>query len=122
MQRHGDLSKTDGSGFDQDSEKFRKSRDVLRGRRGHSDTHLGRTHRQTRLDKVFDCKKRAGLKCKPSKCEISTDSIKYLGSMEDRPGPDAVEAVLSWKAPRTDTQLIMCVRIPWDLPIITASS
>ena len=30
--------------------------------------------------------KRAGLKCKPSKCEILRDSIKYLGRMVDRHG------------------------------------
>ena len=63
-----------------------------------------------RLDEVFGCMKRAGLKCKPSKCEILRDSIKYLGRMVDRhgvrPDPDAVEAVLTWKAPRTDTQLM----------------
>ena len=54
--------------------------------------------------------KRAGLKCKPSKCEILRDSIKYLGRMVARhgvrPDPEAVEAVLTWKAPRTDTQLL----------------
>ena len=63
-----------------------------------------------RLVEVFGCMKRAGLKCKPSKCEILRDSIKYLGRMVDRhgvrPDPEAVEAVLTWKAPRTDTQLI----------------
>ena len=62
------------------------------------------------LDEVFGCMKRAGLKCKPSKCEILRDSIKYLGRMVDRhgvrPDPEAVEAVLTWKAPRTDTQLL----------------
>ena len=62
------------------------------------------------LDEVFGCMKRAGLKCKPSKCEIFRDSIKYLGRMVDRygvrPDPEAVEAVLTWKAPRTDTQLL----------------
>ena len=62
------------------------------------------------LDEVFGCMKRAGLKCKPSKCEIHRDSIKYLGRMVDRhgvrPDPDAVEAVLTWKAPRKDTQLM----------------
>ena len=51
------------------------------------------------LDEVFACMKRAGLKCKPSKCEILKDSIKYLGEMVDkhgiRPDPDAVEAVLT---------------------------
>ena len=61
------------------------------------------------LDEIFGCIKRVGSKCKPSKCEILRDSIKYLGRMLDRHGvrPDleAVEAVLTWKAPRTDTQL-----------------
>ena len=51
------------------------------------------------LDEVFACMKRAGLKCKPSKCEILKESIKYLGKMVDkhgiRPDPDAVEAVLT---------------------------
>ena len=62
------------------------------------------------LDEVFGCMKRAGLKCKPSKCDILRDSIKYLGRMVDRhcvrPDPEAVKAVLTWKAPRTDTQLM----------------
>ena len=62
------------------------------------------------LDDVFGCMKRAGLKCKPSKSEILRDSIKYLERMVDRhgvrPDPEAVEAVLTWKAPRTETQLL----------------
>ena len=67
-----------------------------------------------RLSEVFGCMKRAGLKWKPSKCEILRDSIKYLGRMVDRhgvrPDPEAVEAVLTWKAPRTDTQLLVETR------------
>ena len=63
-----------------------------------------------RLDEVFGCMKRAGLKCKPSKREILRDSIKYVGRMVVRHGlrsdPEAVEAVLKWKIPRTDTQLM----------------
>ena len=63
-----------------------------------------------RLDEVFECMKRSGLKCKPSKCEILKDSIKYLGRMVDRhgirPDPDAVEAVLTWKSPKTEHQLM----------------
>ena len=62
------------------------------------------------MHEVFGCMKRAGLKCKPSKCEILRDSVKYLGRMVDRhgvrPDPETVEAVLTWKAPRTDTQLL----------------
>ena len=63
-----------------------------------------------RLDEAFDCMKRAGFKYKPSKCETFWDSIKYLGRMSDRhgvrPDPDVVEAVLTWKAPGADTQLM----------------
>ena len=63
-----------------------------------------------RLDEVFACMKRSGLKCKPSKCEILKDSIKCLGRMVDkhgiRPDPDAVEAVLTWKSPKTEHQLM----------------
>ena len=45
-----------------------------------------------RLDEVFARLKRAGLKCKPSKCKILKDSIKYLGRMVDKHGirPDPV--------------------------------
>ena len=50
------------------------------------------------------------LEVQPSKCEILRVSIKYLGRMVDRhgvrPDPEAVEAVLTWKAPRTVTQLL----------------
>ena len=63
-----------------------------------------------RLDEVFACMKRSGLKCKPSKCEILKDSIKYLGRMVDKHGirqdPDAVEVVLTWKSPKTEHQLM----------------
>ena len=62
------------------------------------------------VDEVLGCIKRAGLKRKPSKYEILRDSIKYLGRMVHRHGvrtdPEAVEAVLTWKAPKTDTQLM----------------
>ena len=54
--------------------------------------------------------KTAGLKCKPSKCEILKDSIKYLGRMVDKHGiradPDALEAFLTWKSPKTEHQLM----------------
>ena len=63
-----------------------------------------------RLDEVFTCMKQAGLKCKPSKCEVLRDSIKYVGCLVDRhgvrPDPEVAEAVLTWKAPKTDTQLM----------------
>ena len=63
-----------------------------------------------RLDEVFACMKRSELKCKLSKCETLKDSIKYLGRIVDRhgirPDPDAVEAVLTWKSPKTEHQLM----------------
>ena len=63
-----------------------------------------------RLDEVFTGMKQASLKCKPSKCEILRGSVKYLGRHVDKhgviPDPEAVEAVLTWKAPKTDTQLM----------------
>ena len=46
---NGNLSKTDGSRFDQDNEELRKPRDVLRGRQGHSDTHLDRSKLESKL-------------------------------------------------------------------------
>ena len=63
-----------------------------------------------RLDEVFARMKRAGMKRKPSKGEILKDLIKYLGMMVDKYGrrtdPDAVEAVLTWKSPKTEHQLM----------------
>ena len=62
------------------------------------------------IDELFTCLKQVGLKCKTSKCEILRDSVKYLGRLVDkhgvRPDSEAVEAVLTWKAPTTDTQLM----------------
>ena len=62
------------------------------------------------LDEVFACMKTVGLKCKPSKCEVLKDSIKYLRRMVDkhgiRPDPDALEAFLTWKPPKTDYLLM----------------
>ena len=63
-----------------------------------------------RLDEVFSCIKQAGLKCKSSKCEILRNSIKCLGRLVDkhgvRPDPEVVEAALTWKESKTDTQLM----------------
>ena len=44
VQRNGHFSKTDGSGFDQSDIEVREPCDVLRGRRGHSDTNPGRPY------------------------------------------------------------------------------
>ena len=63
-----------------------------------------------RLDEVFTCMKQAGLKCKPRKCEILGDSIKYLDRLVDKhrvkPDLEAVGVVLTLKATKTDTQLM----------------
>ena len=63
-----------------------------------------------RLDEVFACMMTAKFKCKPSKCAILKESINYLRKMVDkhgiRPDPDAVEAVLTWKSPKTEHQLM----------------
>ena len=63
-----------------------------------------------RLDKVLACMRRAGLKCKHSKCSILKDSTKYLGRRVERhgirPDPDAVEAVLKRKSLKTEHQLM----------------
>ena len=52
-----------------------------------------------RLDEVFGCMKRAGLKCKPPKCENLRDSKNHQGRMLERhglrPDPEAVEAMLT---------------------------
>ena len=62
------------------------------------------------LDKEVNCMKEVGLKSKTSKCELLRDSKTYLGrhvhKHGTRPDPEAVVAVLTWKAPRTDTQLM----------------
>ena len=54
-----------------------------------------------RLDEVSTCMKQASLKCKPFKCEILRDSIKYLGRLVDkhgvRPDREATEAMLHGK-------------------------
>ena len=49
-------------------------------------------------------------KSNPSKCEILKDLFKYLVEKVNkhgiRPDPDAVEAVLTWKSPKTEHQLM----------------
>ena len=108
LQCHGHISTIDGTRIDKCNEEKWQPGDGLRGRRGNSDTYI-RDHIE-RLDDVFACMKRAGLKCKSSKCDIPKDSIKYLGRMVDKHGirsdPDAVEAKLTWKSPKTEHQLV----------------
>ena len=56
-----------------------------------------------RLDEVFACMERSGLKCKPSKCEILKDSVNTWAEWWTG---KAVEAVLTWKSPKTEHQLM----------------
>ena len=102
-QCHGYISTVDGTCIDRCDKEVWQSGNVLIATPTLED-HI------ERLDEVFACMKRSGLKCKPSKCKKLKDSIKYLGRMVDRhgirPDPDAVEAVLTWKSPKTEHQLM----------------
>ena len=55
----------------------------------------------TRLNQAL---RQAGLKCKPEKCDLLKQSVKYLGRVVDaegmKPDPEAVEPVISWRPPR----------------------
>ena len=93
LQCHGYISTTDGTRIDKRNEEYGNLvmcyvDDVVIGIPTLEDYI-------ERLDEVFACMKRAGLKCKPSKCTILKDSVKYLGSMVDKlgikPDPDAAE-------------------------------
>jgi transposase InsO family protein/predicted aspartyl protease len=57
------------------------------------------------LTQVLDRIRYAGLKLKPSKCTIGSDSIMYLGHIVDRDGvrcdPAKIEKVKNWPTPRT---------------------
>ena len=97
LQRHGYVSTIDGTRIDRCNKEIRNLvmcyvDDVV------ITTPTLEDHIE-RLDGVFACMKKLGLKCKPSECEILKDSINYLGRMVDRhgirPDPDAVEAVLT---------------------------
>ena len=65
-----------------------------------------------RLNEMFACINRAGLKYKPSKCETLKDSLKYLLRMVDKLDPDAVEAVLTWKSPKSEHKLLTFLDSP----------
>ena len=74
VQCHGNLSKTDGSGFDSITNKYGTLvisyvDDVVIATPTLSDNIY-------RLDEVLYCMKRADLKSKPSKCDLLRDSIK----------------------------------------------
>ena len=72
-----------------------------------------------RLDVVFGCMKRAGLKCKPSKCEILRDSIKYLGRMVDRhAGPGSSGSSVDMESPQNGHTAPELLRVCQLLPRI----
>ncbi len=57
------------------------------------------------LDEVFGRIKMAGLRCKPAKCELLKESIKFLGRVVEkgkmRPDESMIETVLKWTEPRS---------------------
>ena len=63
----------------------------------------------TRLRKVFQKIKDAGLKLKPSKCEFFRTKIKYLGHVVTREGiesdPSKIEAIKNWPTPKEVTHV-----------------
>ena len=62
-----------------------------------------------RLQAVFDKLKTAGLKLKPSKCELFKKQINYLGHVVGQEGvstdPDKIKAVTEWPRPTTVTEI-----------------
>ena len=54
----------------------------------------------TRLEAVFERLAAAGLKLKPSKCELFQTSLKYLGHIVSEKGiatdPTKIEAIRNW--------------------------
>ena len=62
-----------------------------------------------RLDEVFKKLREAGLKCKPSKCEILKGEVVYLGRLINQegvqPDPKSVRVVLKWEVPRNKWEL-----------------
>ena len=62
-----------------------------------------------RLQAVFDKLKAAGLKLKPSKCELFKKQINYLGHVVGQEGvstdPDKIKAVTEWPRPTTVTEV-----------------
>ena len=97
LQGHDYVSTIDDTRIDKCNEEIWQPGDLLRGRRGNSDTYSRGPRRATRRGVRLHKKSRT--KCEPSKCEILKDSSKYVGRMVDkhdiRPDPDAVEAVLT---------------------------
>lgn len=62
-----------------------------------------------RLKEVFERLRQAGLKLKPSKCELFKTQVKYLGHIVSGNGvstdPDKVEAIKYWPVPTTVTEV-----------------
>ena len=84
MQCDGDLSKTHGSGLTSIKKKYGILvmcfvNDVVIATPTLNDYI-------DKIDEISDSMKRADLKCKPSKCRILRDSIKYKGIIMDKHG------------------------------------
>ena len=63
----------------------------------------------TRLEGVLEKLAKAGLKLKPSKCELFRSSLKYLGHIVSKDGiatdPRKIEAIRNWPHPKTVTDI-----------------
>ena len=61
------------------------------------------------LGEVFECLRSAGLKVKPSKCQLLHKSVNYLGHVVTREGvetdPQKTENVANWPAPSNAKEL-----------------
>lgn len=63
----------------------------------------------TRLRRVFERFRRAGLKVKPAKCQLCCTSVNYLGYVVSRdgisPNPSLVQVIADWPIPSTVTEV-----------------
>ena len=108
LQCHDYVSTIDDTRIDECNEEIWQPGDVLRGRRGNSDNHSRGPHRAIR--RGVRLHEKSGTKMQAIEKRDNQDSIKYLGRMVDkhgiRPDRDAVEAVLTWKSPKAELQLM----------------
>ena len=78
-----------------------------------------------RLQAVFNKLKTAGLKLKPSKCELFRKQINYLGHVVGHnrisTNPKKIEVVTEWPRPTTVTEVMLCNVLPinWYIGNIT---
>ena len=76
-----------------------------------------------RLEDVFERLHDAGLKLKPTKCELLQDEVHYLGHVVSAEGvatdPDKIAAIHEWKAPKDLKALQAILGIRPDITVST---